>query len=327
MTQVHAYYNDSDPFCAQWLRNLIAAGAIPAGCVDERSIADVEPSDLAGYRHVHFFAGIGGWAYALQLAGWDRDRPVWTGSCPCQPFSSAGRQGGALDERHLWPRWLRLIRECRPHTILGEQVEGAVGFGWVDRVFADLEAEGYACGAAVLGAHSVGAPHIRQRLFWVAQSSGAECGAWRPRGVGAAGGWAYAESTGSSNAGGMADASGQRRQQVGRGALGDEGADGRQPDGDHLASGNVATGWLGDTARREMGRARQPWQDSVWLPCLDGKARRTQRGILPLASGLPLAVDGLGPISRVGALRGSGNAICPHTAALFIEAVIEAMPG
>lgn len=278
MTQVHAYYNDSDPFCAAWLRNLIAAGAIPAGTVDERSIADVEPGDLAGYRHVHFFSGIGGWAYALALAGWPADRPVWTGSCPCQPFSSAGRQGGALDERHLWPRWLRLIRECRPDAILGEQVEGAVGFGWVDRVFADLEDEGYATGAAVLGAHSVGAPHIRQRLFWVADAEHAE-----------------------------------------RGALG-----GHRSNGCDGTNGGWEEAYGDPGARSEV---LGFWSDAVWLPCLDGKARRTQRGILPLASGLPTAVDGLGPISRVGALRGSGNAICPQTAALFIEAVMETIPG
>lgn len=165
-----AYYNENDAFAAAWLRNLIDAGRLPAGDVDERSIVDVRPGDLAGYAQCHFFAGIGGWAYALRLAGWPPDRPVWTGSCPCQPFSSAGRQGGALDERHLWPQWFRLIRECRPHTIFGEQVEGAVGFGWVDRVFADLEAQNYACGAEILGAHSVGAPHSRPRIWWVADT-------------------------------------------------------------------------------------------------------------------------------------------------------------
>lgn len=167
-----AWYNDNDPYCAEWLRNLAAAGYLPAGTVDQRSIVDIEPDDLVGYRQCHFFAGIGGWPYALTLAGWPDDREVWTGSCPCQPFSAAGRQGGIADERHLWPQWFRLIRECRPDTIFGEQVEGAVGFGWIDRVFADLEAEGYACGTAVLGAHSVGAPHIRRRLFWVAVSRG-----------------------------------------------------------------------------------------------------------------------------------------------------------
>ena len=106
------YYNEFDPQAAQWLRNLITAGLIPAGDVDERSIEDVKPNDLRGYTQCHFFAGIGGWPLALDLAGWPRDRPVWTGSCPCQPFSAAGRGDGFADQRHLWPAWFHLIREC-----------------------------------------------------------------------------------------------------------------------------------------------------------------------------------------------------------------------
>jgi DNA (cytosine-5)-methyltransferase 1 len=164
------YYNEFDHKAAAWLRELIRAGLIPDGHVDTRSIVDVQPSDLTGYAQCHFFAGIGGWSLALQLAGWPADRPVWTGSCPCQPFSSAGKQLGAADERHLWPAFFNLIRQCRPVTVFGEQVANAIGKGWLDGVSADLEQEGYACGAAVLGAHSVGAPHIRQRLYWVANA-------------------------------------------------------------------------------------------------------------------------------------------------------------
>lgn len=159
------YYNEWNSYAADWLRNLIAHGLIPPGDIDERDIREVQADDVRGYRQAHFFAGQAGWPEALRLAGWG-DRPVWTGSCPCQPFSAAGRGKAGADARHLWPAWLRLIRECRPHTVLGEQVEAAIGHGWLDRVFANLEAEDYACGAAVLGAHSVGAPHIRQRLFW-----------------------------------------------------------------------------------------------------------------------------------------------------------------
>lgn len=167
-----AYYNENDPFAAQWLRNLIAAGHIMDGEVDERSIRDVAADDVRGFTRCHFFAGIAGWDYALHLAGWPDDRPVWTGSCPCQPFSVAGKRQGHTDDRHLWPDWFRLIAECRPAIVFGEQVEGAVRHGWLDLVFGDLEKEGYACGAHVLGAHSVGAPHIRQRLWWVATSGG-----------------------------------------------------------------------------------------------------------------------------------------------------------
>ena len=164
------FYNEFDPAAAAWLRELIAVGAIPPGVVDERSISDLQPSDLHGFTQCHFFTGIGGWSLALQLAGIDPTRPLWTGSCPCQPYSDAGKGLGDADPRNLWPAFFRLIRECRPELVFGEQVAGAIGKGWLDRVSADLEGEGYACGAAVLGAHSVGAPHIRKRLYWVADA-------------------------------------------------------------------------------------------------------------------------------------------------------------
>ena len=125
-----AYYNEHEPYAAQWLRNLIAAGHIVPGNVDARDIQDVTPDDLAGYTQCHFFAGVGGWSYALRLAGWPDDRPVWTGSCPCQPFSAAGNRAGTDDPRHLWPAWFRLIRECRPVTAIGEQVAIAITHGW-----------------------------------------------------------------------------------------------------------------------------------------------------------------------------------------------------
>ena len=173
---VTAYYNELDPFCAAWLRNLIAAGHIAPGDVDERSIVDVRPDDLAGYTQAHFFAGIGGWSYALRLAGWPDDRPIWTGSCPCQPFSSAGKGDGAADSRHLWPAWARLIRECRPGTVFGEQVSGRDGLAWLDLVHADLEARDYAVGAVTLPAASVGAPHGRHRIYFVADAEHAERG-------------------------------------------------------------------------------------------------------------------------------------------------------
>ena len=144
------YYNENDSYAAAWLRNLIDAGELPAGDVDERSIADVRPEDLEGYVQCHFFAGIGGWPLALKLAGWPADRPVWTGSGPCQPFSGAGKQQGEKDKRHLWPEFLRLIVEWDVPTIFGEQVASGLGRTWLDGVCADLEALDYRVGAADL---------------------------------------------------------------------------------------------------------------------------------------------------------------------------------
>lgn len=167
-----AYYNEIDPYAAQWLRNLITAGHIAPGDVDERSIEDVQPSDLRGYTQCHFFAGIGGWSLALRMAGWDDARPVWTGSCPCQPFSSASRGcGRGLEcDLHLWPHWRRLISAIRPTAVFGEQVANAGA--WLDEVWGDMEEEGYAFGAAILPAGAVGADHIRERIWFFGNAHG-----------------------------------------------------------------------------------------------------------------------------------------------------------
>lgn len=175
--QSFAYYNEIDPGAAAWLRELISEGLIAPGLVDERSIEDVQPDDLRSFRQCHFFAGIGGWSYALRLAGWPDDKPVWTGSCPCQPFSAAGKGKGFADERHLWPAWHWLIGQCRPRVVFGEQVAAKAGRTWLDLVSTDLEAEGYRCGPVVLPACGVGAPHIRQRLWFVADSEPPQRGA------------------------------------------------------------------------------------------------------------------------------------------------------
>ncbi|MGK6282106.1 DNA cytosine methyltransferase [Klebsiella pneumoniae] len=165
-----AYYNEIDPFAAQWLRNLIAAGHIAPGEVDERSIEDVIPDDLRGFTQCHFFAGIGVWSHSLRLAGWPDDRPVWTGSCPCQPFSPAGKGDGFADERHLWPQFFHLISERRPQHVFGEQVAAGNANVWFDLVQADLEGMGYAFGLVPFTSAGIGAPHIRERAYWVANA-------------------------------------------------------------------------------------------------------------------------------------------------------------
>ena len=164
------YYNEFDPKAARWLQELMDNGLIPQGFIDTRSITQVRSEELEGYTQCHFFAGIGGWSLALQLAGVPEDTPLWTGSCPCQPFSSAGKHKGVNDERHLWPAFFSLIQERKPPVIFGEQVETAIKHGWLDGVSTDLESADYAIGSAVLPASSIGAPHIRKRLWFVAQS-------------------------------------------------------------------------------------------------------------------------------------------------------------
>nr|WP_231132695.1 DNA cytosine methyltransferase [Burkholderia multivorans] len=106
------------------------------------------------------------------MAGWEDSRPVWTGSCPCQPFSAAGKGAGFDDERHLWPAWYWLIGECRPPIIFGEQVASKDIDPWIDLVQANLEAVDYAVGCVPFPSAGVGAPHIRDRAYWMADANG-----------------------------------------------------------------------------------------------------------------------------------------------------------
>ncbi len=292
-----AYYNEIDNYAAQWLRNLIAAGHIAPGDVDERSIEEVTADDIKGYTQCHFFAGIAGWSYALRLAGWPDDREVWTGSCPCQPFSVAGSQGGAADKRHLWPAFFRLISERRPATVFGEQVASAPGRDWLCAVRLDLETLAYAVGAADLCAAGVGAPHIRQRLWWVADSNGIERGSGHTE--------PNAGADGRDNAGRGGEIGGvEYAEQQGSQRLAGDGGRGNEPGRDNTQQGgSFATPGA--------------WADLDFLQCADGKARPTKPGLSPLADGLP---------GRVGQLRAYGNAIVPQVAAEFIGAFMECRP-
>jgi DNA (cytosine-5)-methyltransferase 1 len=341
-----AYYNEFDAYAAAWLRNLIAEGLIPDGDVDERSIVDVRPDDLAGYTQVHFFAGIGGWAYAARLAGWPDDREIWTGSCPCQPFSVAGKGAGTDDPRHLWPHFFRLIRACRPPVVMGEQVAGAAGYGWLDGVVADLASEGYAGRGVDIPACAVDAPHIRSRLYWVAVAD-ASLGGWREEradagGIGAgdrAQGRPAGSGAGDGNLG-MADSdSGMGRGRPDEPQRRPEGRDadrraGAADDVGHSdgarsaarlpapASGREGIAEEPDDGGRgqprdgqERGRNGTFWSDHVWLAGADGKTRRAQPGLPLLAHGVP---------ARVGRLRAYGNAIVPQVAAEVIGAWLDA---
>jgi DNA (cytosine-5)-methyltransferase 1 len=215
-----AYYNEIDPKAAAWLRELIKQGHIADGVVDDRSIVDVSPDELRGFTQCHFFAGIGVWSYALRSAGWADDRPVWTGSCPCQPFSAAGARGGFDDQRHLWPHWHHLISQCRPSVVFGEQVASKDGLGWLDLVHADMEATGYAFGAADLCAAGVGAPHIRQRLWFVGLANASGSGQQAER-VGSVRDGQQLEVVIRGAAGKLADAADEGLQ-IGRGGSGGE---------------------------------------------------------------------------------------------------------
>jgi len=333
------YFNEVEPFAVDWLGNLF-----PLSDVDSRSIADVQPSDVKRFPRCHFFAGVGGWELALRLAGWPADRHVWTGSCPCQPYSAAGKGEGDKDPRNLWPEMFRLIRECRPVTVFGEQVASAIRHGWLDGISADLEGEGYAVGSIVLGAHSAGAPHIRQRIFWVADAGSDERSSRRtnrqnarrktePSRLRDACGLGLADSDGRS---GARIPDGRPREAAGPGEacrMDDSVCDGRRASRDDdsgderiVSDSAIAARSVGDAdvsreseiarvpGRAPAKRIGSPWNRFDVVHCRDGKARRIEPGSFPLADGVP---------NRVGRLRGYGNAIVPQVAAAFIRAFLE----
>ena len=377
------YYNENDHGYCEWLRCLMEEGLIPVGTIDSRSIEDVRPDEVKDYDQRHWFAGIGGWAYALQLAGWG-GRSCDTGSCPCQPYSSAGKRKGDADERNLWPAFYRLIRECRPTTIFGEQVASSDVIGtqleasfvdavqrgdyaaanklakrlaqsngfhyaarWVDGVRRDLEGEGYALGFKVLGAHSVGAPHIRSRLYWVAHLRGErrkgrtehDGRMGRPK-QSAGDGVSIELANAASN-----DQQGPRECGKGNGPV-------QLPNRGHGSTGGLGDAASGGERQHGDGRSICPresrqdgecnggaWDSFDLIPCRDGKVRRVpacvESGVQPMVDGLPVDVGrmwtegyGIHPLAkafkgRAGLLRGAGNAIVPACAAVFIRAFLE----
>lgn len=171
-----------------------------------RSIA--EKSAPALITHGSLFSGMGGFDLAAEWMGWENvfhcewnpfgqkilkyywpeaisydditktdftihrgQIDILTGGFPCQPFSAAGKRKGTADDRHLWPEMLRAIREIKPTWIVGENVSGIISWdgGLVfQQVQIDLETEGYEVQAVVLPACGVGAPHRRDRVWFIA---------------------------------------------------------------------------------------------------------------------------------------------------------------
>ena len=345
-----AYYNEIDPSAAQWLRNLIGKGLIAPGDVDERSIEDVLPADLVGYTQCHFFAGIGIWSHSLQRAGWPDDQPVWTGSCPCQPFSAAGQGAGFADERHLWPAFLHLIEQCRPTAVLGEQVASKDAGPWIDLVHTDLEALGYAFGAIPFPSASVGAPHIRDRLYWVANAADQRQHGRRPGEAGNGRDAARVESERFCNAGGLEHP--RQYDDASQGQAADCGQSQTERPANIAGGSGVSLCGMDDTKGQRPGflnpknvwapdaqidvstnasdrEFNEPcgerpasmfsrptnglWRDADWLLCRDGKWRPVEPGTFPLVDGAP---------SRVVRLRAYGNGIVSEAAIAFIKAVM-----
>lgn len=331
-----AYYNEIDPHAAQHLRNLIEAGHIAPGVVDTRSIEDVTPNDLKGFTQVNLFAGIGGWSLALRRAGWPDSRPAWTASCPCQPFSAAGKGLGFADERHLWPSAHWLVGQRRPVVVFGEQSGSADANDWIDLVQADVEALGYAFGAVAFPSASVGAPHQRDRAYWVADADRQQwerCGEFQPTGGGKPSdsgviSW-LAHTDGNGREGRLSGRTDPQREalngQAGCGGTACGLADtvragfraqpkkSNEKNSIQREEANHASALRGADA---AGPVNGFWRDADWLYCRDGKWRPVRPGSFPLVDGIP---------ARVGRLRAYGNAINIEAAAAFIKSYMAAV--
>jgi DNA (cytosine-5)-methyltransferase 1 len=303
--------NDSDPFCCSWLDELVDQGHLPKATINSRPIEQLTAEDC--HPTSHFFAGIGGWPLALKIARWPEHVPVWTGSCPCQSLSEIQQQY-RNKTNDLWPVWFGLIKECGPPIIFGEQVARGSGLQWLSSVRSDLEAAGYAVGAANLCAAGVGAPHRRQRLFWVAirdserdalvrDLSGVVRGLRLP----------WADDRGC----GVADAYCDRREDL------------LEP----------------CTTPKAVG-VGSPWGSYELVALRDGTARPVEPGTRPMAHGLSSRVVRVCPAcgkeqeapccglplvnkvrrtnnGRVGQLTGYGNSIVPQLGAIFVRTVVQ----
>ena len=338
-----AYYNEHDRQKAAWLRHLIEEGVIAHGIVDDRSIEEVQADDLRGFAQCHFFAGIGLWSLCLRLAGWADDRPVWTGSCPCGPFSIAGLQAGFEDPRHLWPAWFRLGRECRPDVLFGEQSDQALA--WLDLVQDNLEGIGYAVGTAVVCAAGFRGAHERHRIGFVADAYNAE--RWAERAPWNDGRWpktgrvqSYGHLGDGGTGVGLADACRSQfigRRQFDRGgdtAGAEQGAreraqglrasgrgDAGVAQGDACMAGlpDAQLGIVRQSWRREEGRAAEQsgdplWAGVDWLLCRDSRWRPVEPGLSPLVDASP---------ARMVRLRGYGDAIDVEAFTNFIAAYMD----
>jgi DNA (cytosine-5)-methyltransferase 1 len=324
-----AYYNEIDPDAAHVLQCLSDDGLIAPGVVDNRSIKDVQPDDLKGFTQCHFFAGAGLWSVAARLAGWPDGRPLWTGSCPCQPFSAAGRGLGTDDPRHLWPDFFRLIRARRPAVVMGEQVAGAPGYNWFDGVASDLESEDYAARSIDIPACAVDAPQIRQRQWWIGLAGadiGGRAGRSEDQEWGAFRGNASERSAvGAVEHGasiGWREGRPEHEFRSGRPAIaGADICDLADSDEPFWRVGNEQSAGQQQVDEQDAGtcvragaRNGSAWAGSEWLLCHDGKARRTEPG-------LRLLVDGMA--GRIPAWRLGGNSISPILAAEVIAAFLD----
>ncbi len=340
-----AYYNEIDPFAAAWLRNLIDAGCIAPGVVDTRSIEEVTANDL---KDSHSAISSPGSASGLTPCGAPDGLTVApSGQVPAPASHSASQEnaGNSTTPATCGHMVLPCIA-VPPSRYLGEQVASKDGLAWFDVVQLNLEEAEYAVAVVNLCAAGIGAPHIRQRLFWVADATYKQhqkrlsgCAeSHRPRS-----GRSPAESTGYCLPHGLAHTNNDSRErrlsgwqdsqrEVINGSSGCGGTDSRLAYADNEqrpltlpAKGyeDISRQWnknseaiAGFSSDSGTSPVNGFWRDADWLFCRDGKWRPVKPGLKPLVNGLA---------GRVGQVRAYGNAIVAPVAETFIRAYMEAV--
>jgi len=290
------------------------------------------------FKHGSLFSGIGGFDLAAEWMGWENifhcewnefgqkvlkyywpkaesftditksdfthyanKIDILTGGFPCQPYSSAGKRKGKDDERHLWPQMLRAIREISPRFVVGENVRGLTNWngGMVfEEVCAELEAIGYQVAPIIIPACGVGAPHRRERVWFVAYAYGAD----------------QRNDTGANNR----EAKEIRRENQGdvsREFCGDGDVTDTSSGGIQGYGGRGKNGEFQTNEFNENNSKRQPRMDWEKFP--------TQSPICGGDDGLPTELDGITFSKwRNESIKGYGNAIVPQVAYEIFKAII-----
>ncbi len=293
-------------------------------------------------RHIDLFSGIGGFALAASWVWGDEHEIVtfcekeefprkvlkkhWpdvpcvkdihnfkgddygavdliTGGFPCQPFSVAGKQRGAEDDRYLWPETLRVLQENKPRWFIGENVPGIINMA-LDDVLSSLESEGYETETLIIPACAVNAPHRRNRV-WIVAYSTREC-SHGGRNAGKARRNEFADSRSD-----VADTESIRLQRHRASRV--KKSNSRQPQ--TQLKGRFS--FMGDSEC--VGLDRKPWR-RPGAQLADGCGWSIEPAVGRVANGIP---------GRMDRLRGLGNAIVPQVAAVImtgIKEVEEVMP-
>lgn len=232
---------------------------------------------------------------------------VICGGFPCQPWSLAGQRKGRDDDRDLWPEMLRIIRDCGPRWVIGENVPGLDDkrFMALDGVLSDLEGAGYEARTFEIPACAVDAPHKRARLFVVANAKVELFDGSRAKGNG------RPQSANGSGSNALADAERPRLEEL-RSVSGNNGEKRQTAERNGAVVNHKGVGWREGRAGTEVRSWRNAvasasganaWADHEWLVDPQGKARRVKPGIHLLVNGVP---------ARTQQIRGYGNSVVPQ---------------